>query len=226
MPTKIPFCDEVFNPVTGCEHTCQWCFARTFARRLQKMPQSAHKYRYGFKPTFHPEELSRPSRWKKPRRIFVCSMGDLFGPRIENGDIERVIEIALDHPRHIFQFLTKQPHRLSDFNPWPPNAWVGTSVTDQSMLNYALPHLAAVDAPVRFLSVEPMLGPVGLLYGFVPEWTIIGRLTGPHAKRYQFDPAWVHALTEQAHRLGSAVFQKDNLADYIDHLIQEFPHVC
>jgi protein gp37 len=187
------------------------------------MPQSADKYSEGFVPTFHPEELSRPKRWHKPRRVFVCSMADLFGDWFDCGVIDAVIQVARDCPQHTFQFLTKWHERLIT-QDWPSNAWAGCTVTDQSSMTNALQVLHYVDAPVRFLSVEPMQGPITLgVYSqpFVADWIIIGRLTGPARLKSPFDPQWVHKLTAQAQERGVPVFHKGNLGELAT--LQEFP---
>jgi protein gp37 len=191
------------------------------ARRLKAMGQE--KYAEGFEPTFHLEELGRPARWKKPRRIFVCSMGDLFGPWFSDEIVRRVIAVAHINPRHTLQFLTKNPARLPEFNPWPQNAWVGATVTDQAMLDDALPHLAEVQAPVRFLSVEPIHGPIILQHDDPLQWVIVGRQTGPGAKRAPFEVEWVTDLVHQARSYEVPIFAKDNLGELAT--VQQFPGV-
>lgn len=221
--TKIEWTDATWNPVTGCKHGCKYCYARTMARRLKGMGQ--HKYRNEFEPTFHPEELSRPDGWKKPRRIFTCSMADLFGDWVPNQWIRDVIEVVRSNKRHTFQFLTKNPERYRHFGDgalgWLRNAWLGATVTDQASLRRALMYFWEADATVRYLSVEPMLGPVALPYDHGVQWVIIGRLTGPARIRTPFDPQWVLDLTEQAREMGIPVFHKDNLGELAT--LKEFP---
>jgi protein gp37 len=189
------------------------------ARRLKAMGQD--KYSEGFVPTFHPEELRRPARWKKPRRIFVCSMSDLFGDWFGDDIINDVIQVARDCPRHTFQFLTKHPMRYRDFS-FPDNALLGATVADQAALEYTQEAMGG--GPSTFLSVEPILGPIDLdIRGTSPGWVIIGRMTGPGSKRAPFEPRWVHNLTEQAQGMGIPIFHKNNLGDLAT--LQQFPGV-
>lgn len=206
MPTKIDWCDETWSPITGCRHTCGYCYARRLAKRLKAMGQE--KYRHEFEPTFHPQELDRPGRWKIHRRVFVCSMADMLGSWVPEEWIHRVLESVLTHSQHTYLFLTKNPLRYQDF-AWPKNAWIGATVTGQDSCNRLLPLVARASAPVRFLSVEPMLGSVNLPDDPGINWIIIGQQTGPG--RLQAMPQWVEGLTRQAHNLGIPVFHKDNL---------------
>jgi protein gp37 len=151
--TAIETADYTWNPVSGCNHGCSWCYARTIAARFY--PKDI-----GFAPHFYPGRLSEPAKAKKPSKIFTVSMGDLFGDWVPTLWIAAVLEQVYKNPQHTFQFLTKNPKRLKDFNPWPTNCWVGTTVTNQADADERLPWLLKVDASVLFVSHEPLLGQI------------------------------------------------------------------
>lgn len=212
MSTKIDWCDEVWNPTTGCTKGCSYCYAGPFAERMAKNPNSkiAHKYRNGFKPTIHPEALTIPLKWKKPRRVFVDSMGDLFDPEIPFEFIHSVLAtVALSCKQHTFMILTKQPGRMMEYfktlydvvrpNEPIPNLWLGVSVTSQSEADIYIPFLMRTPAVKRFVSIEPMLGPVKLsvdlhtsLIGL--DWVICGGMTGKDAQ--PLNPDWIRSLRD------------------------------
>lgn len=140
MTTKIEYCDETLNPQGwGCYVIPHW----------------------------HPEQLEKPLSWKRGRKIFWQSMGDLFHPYSPQNQILAVKDMTRATPQHTHIFLTKNPSRLCDFNPWPPNCHVGTTVTNQADADERLPWLLKVDAPVRFVSHEPLLGEINI-YGVRP----------------------------------------------------------
>ena len=116
MPTRIQWTDETWNVVTGCSAGCSYCYARKMARRLKAMGQP--RYAQGFEPTFHPEVLDAPLRWRKPRRVFVCSMGDLFDSAITDDQIAAVFGVMAACPQHTFQLLTKRPERMAKWFEW------------------------------------------------------------------------------------------------------------
>ena len=196
---KIEWTDRSWNPVTGCRHGCRFCYARRWAQRLG----------YGFAPKFWPERLAQPARTRKPKRISVSSMGELFGEWVPRQWVEKVLTVVRECGHHTFQFLTKNPERLSEFNPWPGNAWVGASAADQKMADKAIARLADVDASVRFVSCEPLLDSIGLTCGDFLDWIIIGACTGPMASEPK--ASWVNDLTTDARSIGAAVFYKPNL---------------
>ena len=235
--TRIETADYTWNPVVGCEHGCPYCYARPIAEKI-----------YGsFKPQFLPERLKEPARVRKPSRIFVVSMGDLFGDWVPDEWIKAVQMAALGS-HHTFQFLTKNPKRLKDFNPWPDNCWVGTTVTNQVDADERLPWLLQVEALVRFVSHEPVLGQTDVKpylnlkkyrhgYDGKPflaradflgrpwiQWAIIGAMTGPGAVKVE--PAWVVNLECQYQAAGVPIFEKNNLSYLCGpgaKLVQEFP---
>jgi protein gp37 len=208
--TGIEWCDLSWNPVTGCLHACPYCYARRMARRFGKTEDAR-----AFKPEFHQERLDQPLRRRKPSRIFVCSMADLFGQWVTNEWIERVIDVVRRVPRHTFQFLTKNPSRYEGFS-FPENAWLGATFTDQWAFELGWRALHRMDDNITFISAEPMLGPIRLgqeRYGHVPtyrpDWVIIGAQTGPGGR--QPEQRWVEDLTRDAWERGAAVFYKPNL---------------
>lgn len=167
--TKIEWADEVWNPVTGCTPVsagCENCYARRVANRLRG--------RFGypaddpFRVTVHPDRLEEPTRWRKPRRIFVCSMGDLFHEDVPPGAVASVVAVMMKCKRHTFIVLTKRPERMrAAMESWPlldplPNVWFGVSVENQPAADERIPHLLKIPASVHMVSVEPMLGAVDL----------------------------------------------------------------
>ena len=175
MPSKIEWCEETWNPITGCTKVsegCKNCYAERMAKRL------AGRFGYPkddpFRVTFHPDKLDQPRRWKKPRRIFVCSMGDLFHEDVEEKWIDAVFgEMGID-PQHTFMVLTKRAARMADYinragrvlNPWPwSNVHLGVTVENQARADERIPILLQIPAAYRFVSYEPALGPVDFHMG-------------------------------------------------------------
>lgn len=226
--TKIEWTDWTWNPMTGCwgpggtaekPRRCPYCYAERIAPRVWAM-QGRPPIADPFMPMFWPERLDEPRKVKHPVKIFVCSMADLFGDWVPSPWIRAVLEVAEKCPQHTFQFLTKNPKRLSDFNPWPDNCWVGTTITNQADADKNLPWILKVKAPVLFVSHEPLLGEINLqksvnhLAGLtIPHyhqsklgWGIIGAL-----KSRRPDSEWVTMLLQQYHAARVPVFLKDNL---------------
>ncbi len=197
--TKIEWTDLTWNPVTGCRNDCPYCYARRISARRG----------WSFEPTFWPERLTQPQKEKRPRKIFVCSMGELFGEWVEKAWIEKVLAVVQKCPQHTFQFLTKNPKGLAQFNPWPKNAWVGATATNQAMASVASMALVEVSAAIRYLSCEPLLGSIRLHGANHLRWIIIGAQTGPGGIQPQ--GLWVRMLIDDARRIGANVFCKDNL---------------
>lgn len=216
MPTKINWCDETLCPQGwGCygpggtaqkPQPCGYCYARTFAKRgFSNCPLCR-----AFVPHWHPERLNWPSRWKSPKRIFIQSMGDLLHDATPAEHVRAVQEMACRYPHHTFQLLTKNPTRLAEFNPWPVNTWVGATVDVRARLDPTLDALSKVDAPVRFVSFEPLNEEMGMpdFAGRV-EWIIVGAQTG--ARGHQPNEFWVHGLLAGAAKAHIPVLFKDNL---------------
>lgn len=206
--TTIEWATHVWNPTTGCSHGCEWCYARRIA----------HRFHRSFEPQIHPERLDQPLHLRKPARIFVDSAGDLFDPAIPFSFIERVYHIMAFAKHHTFFILTKQPHFAKHFYDCTMdhafrkglrNVWLGVSVTNQPDADEQIRLLQETPAAHRFVSVEPILGPI------VPErmdgidWVIIGAQTGPGSIWPKLE--WVHSLTAQYVRAGIKVFHKNSL---------------
>lgn len=220
MNTKIDWCDEVWNPTTGCTKECSYCYAKAFAERMKSNPNAkiAHKYRNGFTPTIHPECLTIPQKWKKPRRVFVDSMGDLFDPEIPTKFISEVIATLSLLEQHTFMILTKQPGRMYEYlntlySAWQPlgaaeyisNLWLGVTVTKQNEADAYIPYLSNTPAAKRFVSVEPMRGPISIA-GYPLDWVICGGMTGPKAVKPS--GLWVAQLRDQCKATGVPFYFK------------------
>ncbi len=200
--TKIEWTDKTWNPVTGCSPVspgCANCFARRMAKRLKAMGQA--KYRNEFEVTCHPETLDEPTRWKKPRRVFVCSMSDLFHKDVPHKFIDDVFTTIEENPRHIFQLLTKRPEQMQAYmrkrrGRFLHNLWPGVSVEDQQRADERIEWLLSTSAAVRFLSIEPMLGPVDLPPWLRHlDWVIVGGESGPGARPMHL--GWVRGVRDQ-----------------------------
>ena len=209
--SAIEWTEATWNPTTGCDRIsagCDHCYALTLAKRLKAM--GAEKYQVdgdprtsgpGFGLTLHPDALSVPYRWRTPRLVFVNSMSDLFHARVPLEFIREVFQVMADTPQHTYQVLTKRSRRLRRLAgklDWPPNVWMGVSVEDQTHL-YRVDDLREVPAAVRFLSCEPLLGPLTGLDLTGIDWVIAGGESGPGHR--PMEEAWVLELRDlcQAH---------------------------
>jgi protein gp37 len=207
--SSIEWTDATWNPVTGCTKIspgCKHCYAERMARRLQSMGQP--RYRDGFKLTLQPDVIEQPLTWKKPRLVFVNSMSDLFHDDVPLSYLRRVFEVMATANWHIFQVLTKRSLRLAEVAsrlPWPANVWMGVSV-ESADYTYRVDHLSSVPAAVRFLSVEPLLGPIERLSLNNIDWVIVGGESGPHARR--IDPGWVRSIRNDCLLAGVPFFFK------------------
>lgn len=205
--SSIEWTEATWNPTTGCDKTspgCDHCYALTLSKRLKAMGQA--KYQHdgdprtsgpGFGLTLHPETLSIPRSWSSPRLIFVNSMSDLFHPAVPDTYIQRVFEVIADTPQHTYQVLTKRSRRLAQLGPnldWPRNLWIGVSI-ENAKYRFRLDDLREVGASVRFLSAEPLLGPLHDLDLDGIHWLIAGGESGPRARL--MDPTWVGDLRNQ-----------------------------
>ncbi len=214
----IEWTEVTWNPTTGCDKTspgCDNCYALTLSKRLRAMGQA--KYQNdgdprtsgpGFALTLHPDTLAAPLSWKSPRVIFVNSMSDLFHPEVPLDFIQRVFAVMAETPQHTYQVLTKRSKRLAsvaDDLDWPANVWMGVSVETQRYA-FRLDHLRSVDAAVRFVSAEPLLGPLPELDLSSIDWLIAGGESGPNAR--SMDEVWVRDLRDQCGAVGVAFFFK------------------
>jgi len=196
--TRIEWTDRTWNPVTGCtklSQGCKNCYAERFALQLQA--QGVPRYARGFRLTLHPDLLDRPLQWRTPSRIFVNSMSDLFHEEVPVQFIGRVFDVMQRCPHHQFQVLTKRSRRLRDlapFLPWPPNVWMGVSIENEQVLG-RIDDLVHVPAAIRFLSCEPLLGPLPHLPLDGIHWVIVGGESGPNARPMQAE--WAIQILRQ-----------------------------
>lgn len=196
--SKIEWTEATWNPTTGCDKIspgCTHCYAERFAERWRGIP--GHSYEQGFDLKTWPERLKMPSQWKKSRLIFVNSMSDLFHPDIPDTFIKQVFEVMENANWHKFQLLTKRPERMLDISEqlgeFPPNVWAGVSVESQSW-TWRIEVLKNVRASVKFLSCEPLLGPLSLSLSGI-DWIIVGGESGGGARTMQAE--WVRDIREQ-----------------------------
>lgn len=207
--TNIEWTQVTWNPVTGCDKVsagCKFCYAERMARRLHAMGNL--RYRNGFTVTLHHDLLELPLRWKTPRLVFVNSMSDLFHEDVPLSFIQSVFETMTKASHHTFQILTKRSARLAELAPalpWPENVWVGVSIEDDRFV-WRADHLRSVDAAVRFLSLEPLLGPVPSLSLEGIHWVIVGGESGPGARPLQAD--WVREVRDRCASAGIPFFFK------------------
>jgi len=207
--TGIEWTEVTWNPTTGCDRIspgCDHCYALTLAKRLKAM--GAEKYQNdgnpttsgpGFAITLHEPALAQPYRWGGRRTVFVNSMSDLFHAKVPIDFVKRVFEVIADTPQHTYQVLTKRSARLpkiADKLDWPDNLWLGVSVENADHL-YRVDHLRQVPAKVRFLSCEPLIGPLDELELDGIGWVITGGESGPNAR--PLDPAWVRTIRDKCH---------------------------
>ena len=208
--TKIEWTEYSFNPITGCLHDCWYCFAKKLFTRFHK----------SFEPTFYPERLKELEKLKKPSKIFVCSVADLFAKWTNSEWTKQVIDTINKYPQHEYQLLTKNPERI-DTGYNLKNCWVGTTITNQSELAKNLGAIKMIDCKVRFLSFEPLLGKIDFskvsLGGI--GWIIIGKLTG--SKKIKLEGEWVKNILAKAREKNIPVFIKNNVK--WKEKIQEFP---
>jgi protein gp37 len=207
--STIEWTDATWNPVTGCTKIspgCKHCYAERMAKRLKMMGQL--NYRNGFEITLQPHMLELPLKWKAPRRIFVNSMSDLFHADVPFSYIQEVFAVMRSAHWHQYQVLTKRSERLLELSPrleWAPHVWMGVSVENK---NYVarIDDLRKTSAHVKFLSLEPLLGPLHKLDLRGMDWAIVGGESGPGAR--PIDPSWVTDIRNQCVRAGVAFFFK------------------
>ncbi len=196
--SRIEWTEATWNPVTGCTKVsegCRHCYAERMSWRLQAMGLA--KYRDGFSVAVHPSVLSQPLRWRKPRRIFVNSMSDLFHERVPAEFIADVFRVMNQASHHTFQVLTKRPERAAEIEArfhWTPNIWLGTSIESPRWLS-RLRVLRRIQASTRFLSLEPLLEPLSGLDLDGVHWVIVGGESGPGAR--PMEPDWVREIRDR-----------------------------
>ena len=207
--SSIEWTESTWNPVTGCtkiSEGCAHCYAERMARRLKAMGQK--NYVDGFKVTLHPHVLDLPLTWKKPQSIFVNSMSDLFHKDIPESFICQVFDVMGRAHWHIFQVLTKRAERLfklASLLNWPGNVWMGVTVEDVSC-SKRIDYLRHISAAVRFLSLEPLLGPLPDMDLSRIDWVIVGGESGPGAR--PMNKKWVLDIHEQCRKANVPFFFK------------------
>ncbi len=196
--TKIEWTETTWNPTTGCTKIssgCKNCYAERMSSRLQAM--GVEKYKYGFNLRIHPEVLDEPYSWRKPRTVFVNSMSDLFHEDMPLDFIKKVFKVMNENPIHTFQVLTKRADILLKYShelKWSKNIWIGVTVENQDNIN-RVDFLREVNATVKFLSIEPLIGKIENLNLKNIDWVIVGGESGPGARPMKEE--WVLNLKEQ-----------------------------
>lgn len=207
--STIEWTNSTWNPVTGCNKVspgCKHCYAETFAERWRGIP--GHPYEQGFDLRLWPDRLGLPLTWKRPRFVFVNSMSDLFHEEVPLQFIRCVFGTMEKASWHTFQILTKRSKRLAEIAPklrWPSNVWMGVSIESADYL-WRADHLREVPAAVRFLSLEPLLGPLGNVELADIDWVIVGGESGPGSRR--MEPDWARAIRDQCFCAGVLFFFK------------------
>lgn len=207
--TKIEWTDATWNPIRGCTKIspgCKHCYAERFAERFRGVP--GHPFEQGFDLRLVPEKLDEPLRVKKPQRIFVNSMSDLFHEGVPVEYIRQVFDVMNKANWHEYQVLTKRAERLEDLNgaiKWAPHIWMGVSVENSDYV-WRIDHLRRINAHVKFLSIEPLLGPISELNLHGIDWVIVGGESGPGARPMKKE--WVIDIRDQCVQSDVAFFFK------------------
>ncbi len=207
--SSIEWTEMTWNPTTGCSKIspgCKFCYAEVMSRRLQAM--GLEKYKDGFKVRIHPEALRIPYTWKSSKIVFVNSMSDLFHEKIPLEFVQRVFDVMKNNPNHVFQILTKRAERLFEIHKeleWTHNIWMGVSV-ENSDYTYRIDLLRKTKAKVKFLSLEPLLGPLPNLKLRKIDWVIVGGESGFRPR--PMDADWVLDIQEQCEKANVAFFFK------------------
>lgn len=207
--SAIEWTNSTWNPVTGCTKVspgCKHCYAETFAERWRAIP--GHPYEQGFDLRLWPNRLDLPLRWRKPKLIFVNSMSDLFHEAVPLSFIYEVFRTMKRASWHTFQVLTKRSERMMDLSAmlqWPANVWMGVSIENADYIR-RVDHLRMTPAAVRFLSLEPLLGPLGIIDLFRIDWVIVGGESGPGARPLETE--WARGVRDQCLRSGVPFFFK------------------
>lgn len=248
--TKIDWADSTWNPVTGCLHGCEYCYARRIAERFGKhlMPIFTHysvlndpvrevrgicagkvlPYPFDFTPTFHRYRLGEPSRWTKPRTIFVCSMADLFGDWVPDEWIQEVFAACAKAPQHRYLFLTKNPNRYNELaanGMLPQEHWYGYTATSQKML-WTFHHADECLVKNLFVSIEPILAPMqpGFCSHVPADWVIVGAETGQRKSKVAPERKWIDDILMECEYGGRPLFMKESLHELMgDDFRQELP---
>ena len=207
--STIEWTQATWNPVTGCSKVspgCAHCYAETFAERWRGIPD--HPYEQGFDLRLWPHRIDQPLRWRTPRMIFVNSMSDLFHEDIPFAFVEQVFAVMTQADQHVFQILTKRHGRLAQLAsdlPWPENVWMGVTIENRRFVHRA-DRLRKIPAAVRFISAEPLLGPLEGLDLDGIHWLIAGGESGPRHRPVKAE--WIYELRDRCVGEGVAFFFK------------------
>ena len=210
--TKIEWSEVTWNPVTGCDAVspgCDNCYAESMAKRLKAM--GSYNYRNGFKVTLHPHMLDKPKSWQKSRLVFVNSMSDMFHPKVTFDFVSQVFDTMRNTPKHTYQILTKRPKTMAFYvdrelgGNVPENVWLGTSVESHDY-KARIDALREIPGPVRFLSLEPLIGDLGKLDLGNIDWVIVGGESGPGCRPMLEE--WVMNIKSQCDDSGVPFFFK------------------
>jgi protein gp37 len=209
LKSKIEWTENTWNPITGCtkiSEGCENCYALRMASRLQKMGNA--KYENGFRLTLHEDCLNEPYSWKKPSRIFVNSMSDLFHADVPIDYIQKIFAVMNANPQHIFQVLTKRADRLADISTkvkWSDNIWLGVTVENDKHKD-RIDTLRITPAKVKFVSFEPLLNDIGTVDLSQIDWAIVGGESGWYARPMEQD--WVLNIKAQCEQQGALFYFK------------------
>jgi len=207
--SSIEWTEMTWNPTTGCDKVsagCKFCYAEVMARRLHAM--GIDKYKNGFKITIHEDSLNIPYSWKKPTTVFVNSMSDLFHKKVSLEFIKKVFKVMNECPQHIFQILTKRSERLLELHnelTWTSNIWMGVSIEDSRVIN-RIDDLRHTNAKTKFLSCEPLIGPLPNLNLENINWVIVGGESGRTPR--PMNPDWVLDIQDKCELAKVAFFFK------------------
>lgn len=209
--SRIEWTELTWNPVTGCSKIsagCKFCYAETMARRLKAM--GVEKYKKGFKVATHDSVLTEPYRWRGSKIVFVNSMSDLFHPSVPVEFIQKVFAVMNDNPQHVFQVLTKRADLLLEYDRakllnWTHNIWMGVSVEDDRV-KHRIDLLRKTKAKTKFLSLEPLIGPLPKLNLKKIDWVIVGGESGRRPRPMAAE--WVLDIQEQCNMAGVSFFFK------------------
>ncbi len=207
--SSIEWTEMTWNPTTGCNKVsagCKYCYAEVMTRRLEAM--GIQKYKDGFEVRTHEDALDVPYSWKKPKVVFVNSMSDLFHPEVPFAFIEKVFTVMNKTPQHTYQVLTKRAERLFDVHHkllWTKNIWMGVSVENEKVID-RIDYLRETNAAIKFLSCEPLIGPLRSMNLINIDWAIVGGESGRKARPIK--ESWVWDIRQQCHDAGVAFFFK------------------
>lgn len=207
--SSIEWTEMTWNPTTGCTKIstgCKFCYAEVMSKRLKAM--GVEKYKDNFKIRVHEPSLNAPYTWKSPKIVFVNSMSDLFHEKIPFEYIQKVFQVMNDNPQHVFQVLTKRAERLLEVHEelkWTHNIWMGVSVENEKVID-RIDYLRKTNAHTKFLSLEPLIGPLPNMNLDNIHWAIVGGESGHKAR--PMDEEWVLDIYEQCKKAGVSFFFK------------------